>query len=80
MYSYEIVYEHVDHNNGSTESQVNRNSVKYTTTTKFIVANDHKDVLKYVTNEINQQPEYELVAIVRRNPIITVIKGESDGN
>jgi hypothetical protein len=90
MYSYEIVYEHPDLSKGSIKEQAKPkigsdsdgvsivSSIALTTTTQFVVAETHDQVLELVHKELERFTDYDLIAIVRRNSITKVIKSEDN--
>jgi hypothetical protein len=73
MYSYECVFEHpkipktIEKKDGITGMQMEQTSVS-------IVADTGIQALQYAIAQIKTYQDYELVAVIRRHPIIVIIK------
>jgi hypothetical protein len=50
-------------------------SVPMTQTSECIVTDSGEKALQYAMDELKKFDDYELVAVVRRNPIVQIIKG-----
>jgi hypothetical protein len=73
LWSYECVFEHRDNKRRRTKT-----GVPMTQTSECIVTDGSgKKALQYAMDELGKFDDYELVAIVRRNPIVQIIKEES---
>lgn len=65
MYSYQVVYE-------KTGGKINgKHEVEVIETSEWIVATNLEDV--FVRAKQQEDDNYELIAIVRRNPIVSVL-------
>jgi hypothetical protein len=71
MYSYEIIFQQPDR----TKKSKNNNS--YIEVSESIVASNSASVLDYVSERLKMFPEDQLVAIVRRYPIIKIIEDKN---
>ena len=69
MWSYELVFEHPDRMKRRTSRKV-----PMTQTSKTIVSDSAEAVLNHALDELKKIPDYELVGIVRRHPIVTILK------
>jgi hypothetical protein len=72
MWSYECVFEHRDRAKKRTLKGGMR--VPMTQTSECIVADSGEKALQFAMDELKKFDDYELVAVVRRNPIIQIIK------
>jgi len=73
MWSYECVFEHRDHNKRRT-LKGSPKGVPMTQTSECIVADTGEQALQYAMDELKKFDDYELVGVIRRNPIIQTIK------
>lgn len=71
MWSYECIFEHADMRNKRVKSQT-----PLTQTSETVVANNGEQALQYAIEELKKFEDYQLIAVVRRNPIIRILKEE----
>ncbi len=69
MWSYEIIFEYAD----KKDPKATKNSVPMKQNSQSIVSDDIVKVLSHVKDELRMHPEYDLVAIVRRNAILRIL-------
>lgn len=69
MWSYEIIFHHPDYSKRKT-----KNAIPMTEVSESIVADSAEQVLNYVLDQLKTHLEYEFVGIIRRNPILTILK------
>ena len=74
-WSYECVFEHRDRTIKRKRNPVVPGmSVPMAQTSEGIVADSGEKALQYAMDELKKFDDYELVAVVSRNPIIQIIK------
>ena len=70
MWSYEIIFHYPDRSKKRTRPL----SIPMKELSETVASESEELVLQYVSNELKIHEDYELVAIVRRNAILTILK------
>jgi hypothetical protein len=70
MWSYEIIYEYEDR--GTKKKSKERPSIIQSS--EVVVADSGEKALKYALDRITEFDDYELVGVIRRHPIVMILK------
>ena len=77
LWSYECAFEHRDRTIRRKRNPVGPGmSVPMTQTVECIVTDSGEKALQYAMDQLKKFDDYELVGVIRRNPIIQIIKKE----
>lgn len=73
MWSYEIVFQHPKRPKEITKCD-GVTGMQMQDTSETIVADSGKQALQYAMDELKKFEDYELVGVIRRHPIVSIIK------
>lgn len=71
MWSYEIIYEYEDR---GTKKKKSKEGPSIIQSSEVVVADSGAKALKYALDRIAGFDDYELVGVIRRHPIVMILK------
>lgn len=71
MWSYEIIYEY---ENKDTKKKKSKERPSIIQSSEVVVADSGAKALKYALDRITEFDDYELVGVIRRHPIVMILK------